>query len=118
MGAMYESRVVQHEQDIFDVYVAWFEKTPMPAPASVHHRVLGLQETSLKVWDELVVINQTSVFLGMRTVALVMQQNGLGSIVNSNEFASDLLPDRSLRQQAGGSRRYGALSHEVQQYIL
>ena len=36
-------------------------------------RVLGLEETPLDVWNELVAINQTGVFLGMRAVAPVMK---------------------------------------------
>ena len=50
-------------------------------------RVLGLEETSLEAWNQLIAINQTGVFLGMRTVAPVMKQNGSGSIINISSIA-------------------------------
>ncbi len=50
-------------------------------------RVLGLEETPLAVWDELVAINQTGVFLGMRTVAPVMKEQRSGAIVNISSIA-------------------------------
>ncbi|MBR82752.1 MAG: 3-alpha-hydroxysteroid dehydrogenase [Magnetovibrio sp.] len=50
-------------------------------------RVLGLEETPLAVWNELVAINQTGVFLGMRTVAPVMKEQRSGAIVNISSIA-------------------------------
>ena len=50
-------------------------------------RVLGLEETPLAVWNELVAINQTGVFLGMRTVAPVMKEQQSGAIVNISSIA-------------------------------
>ena len=50
-------------------------------------RVLGLEETSLEVWDQLVAINQTGVFLGMRSVASVMKKHASGSIINISSIA-------------------------------
>ena len=50
-------------------------------------RVLGLEETSLEVWNQIVAINQTGVFLGMRTVAPVMKKNKSGSIINISSIA-------------------------------
>ncbi len=50
-------------------------------------RLLGLGDTSLEVWDQLVAVNQTGVFLGMRSVAPVMKKNGAGSIINLSSIA-------------------------------
>lgn len=50
-------------------------------------RVLGLEDTDLRVWDQTVAINQTGVFLGMRAVAPVMKQAKAGSIINISSIA-------------------------------
>jgi 3alpha(or 20beta)-hydroxysteroid dehydrogenase len=41
-----------------------------------------MTETALDVWDRVVAVNQTGVFLGMRAVAPHMRAQGEGSIVN------------------------------------
>lgn len=50
-------------------------------------RVVGLQDTSLQLWNQLIAVNQTSVFLGMRSVAPVMKKQGSGSIINLSSIA-------------------------------
>ena len=50
-------------------------------------RVLGLEETSLETWNQLIAINQTGVFLGMRTIAPVMKNSRSGSIINISSIA-------------------------------
>ena len=50
-------------------------------------RALGLEETPLDVWNELVAINQTGVFLGMRAVAPVMKDQRTGAMVNSSSIS-------------------------------
>lgn len=50
-------------------------------------RVMGLEETSLEVWNQLVAINQTGTFLGMRSVAPGMQARRRGSIINMSSIA-------------------------------
>ncbi len=50
-------------------------------------RVLGMQDTTLEVWNQIIAINQTGVFLGMRAVAPVMKKNATGSIVNISSIA-------------------------------
>lgn len=50
-------------------------------------RVLTLEETDPKVWDQTVAINQTGVFLGMRAVAPAMKRQSAGSIVNISSIA-------------------------------
>jgi 3alpha(or 20beta)-hydroxysteroid dehydrogenase len=50
-------------------------------------RVAGLVETSLEMWQQMIDINQTGVFLGMRTAAPAMQANGSGSIINISSIA-------------------------------
>ncbi len=47
----------------------------------------SLEETSLALWNEIVAINQTGVFLGMRAVASAMKKNGSGSIINISSIA-------------------------------
>lgn len=50
-------------------------------------RVLNMQDTSLDVWNQMIAINQTGVFLGMRAVAPHMKDNGSGSIINLSSIA-------------------------------
>ena len=50
-------------------------------------RTVGLSETSMALWDQMIAINQTGVFLGMRTAAPAMQANGSGSIINISSIA-------------------------------
>ncbi len=50
-------------------------------------RTVGLEETTLEAWEQMVGINQTGVFLGMRTVAPTMKGNGGGSIINISSVA-------------------------------
>lgn len=50
-------------------------------------RTVGMIETSLELWQRMLDINQTGVFLGMRTVAPVMQAGGSGSIINISSIA-------------------------------
>jgi 3alpha(or 20beta)-hydroxysteroid dehydrogenase len=46
-----------------------------------------LEKTSIEGWDRVIAVNQTGVFLGMRTVAPVMKQQRRGSIVNISSVA-------------------------------
>lgn len=50
-------------------------------------RTVGLTETSMALWDQMIAINQTGVFLGMRTAAPAMQANSSGSIINISSIA-------------------------------
>jgi len=50
-------------------------------------KVLGMQGTSLEEWNQMIAVNQTGVFLGMRSVAPVMKKNGSGSMVNISSIA-------------------------------
>ncbi|MDD9740110.1 MULTISPECIES: SDR family NAD(P)-dependent oxidoreductase [Marinovum] len=50
-------------------------------------RVLTLEDTDLRAWDQTVAINQTGVFLGMRAVAPAMKRQKAGSIVNISSIA-------------------------------
>lgn len=50
-------------------------------------RVAGLEATSLKTWDELVAINQTGTFLGIKAATPVMKARGSGSIINMSSIA-------------------------------
>lgn len=50
-------------------------------------RTVGLIETSMELWTQMMDINQTGVFLGMRTAAPAMQANGSGSIINISSIA-------------------------------
>lgn len=50
-------------------------------------RVVGLEATSLELWEQIVAINQTGVFLGMKSVIPLMKKSGAGSIVNISSVA-------------------------------
>lgn len=50
-------------------------------------KMAGLDETSLAMWEQMVSVNQTGVFLGMKTAAIAMKANGSGSIVNISSIA-------------------------------
>ncbi len=47
----------------------------------------GLTDTSLAMWEKMIAVNQTGVFLGMRTAAPAMKENGSGSIINISSIA-------------------------------
>ena len=47
-----------------------------------------MTETPLDVWNRIVAINQTGVFLGMQAVAPAMKAQGTGSIVNISSVAA------------------------------
>ena len=50
-------------------------------------RIAGLAETDDALWDRIIAINQTGVFLGMQIVAPHMIANGGGSIINISSIA-------------------------------
>ncbi|MEP1206151.1 MAG: SDR family oxidoreductase [Rhizobiaceae bacterium] len=50
-------------------------------------RVMGTEETSIEDWNQLVAINQTGTFLGIRSVAPGMKRRGSGSIINLSSIA-------------------------------
>lgn len=50
-------------------------------------RVVSMEETTLDLWNQLIAVNQTSVFLGMRAVAPLMKQQKSGSIINLSSIA-------------------------------
>lgn len=50
-------------------------------------RVMGTLETSLEDWEQLVAINQTGTFLGMRAVIPGMKARQSGSIINLSSIA-------------------------------
>lgn len=50
-------------------------------------RIAGLQETDRDLWETIISINQTGVFLGMQAVAPVMIAAGGGSIINISSIA-------------------------------
>ena len=50
-------------------------------------RTVGLTETTLDMWEQMIGINQTGVFLGMKAVAAAMKAQGTGSIINISSIA-------------------------------
>ena len=50
-------------------------------------RLGGLSDTSLDLWNQVVAVNQTGVFLGMKAVADQMRAQRSGSIVNISSIA-------------------------------
>lgn len=68
-------------------------------------KLAGLEETSMELWNQMLAINQTGVFLGMQTVAPVMKANGLGSIINISSIAG--------MKSAAGAHAYSATKWAV-----
>ena len=54
--------------------------------AGIFH-VASMAETTLEMWERLVAVNQTSVYLGMQTVAPQMKAQRSGSIINISSVA-------------------------------
>lgn len=50
-------------------------------------RLGKLDDTSPQMWDQMIAVNQTGVFLGMRAASPAMKANGSGSIVNISSIA-------------------------------
>jgi 3alpha(or 20beta)-hydroxysteroid dehydrogenase len=50
-------------------------------------QVAGMFDTSLEDWNRMIAINQTGVFLGLKTAGRVMREKGTGSIVNISSIA-------------------------------
>jgi 3alpha(or 20beta)-hydroxysteroid dehydrogenase len=64
-----------------------------------------LEDTSMALWNQMLAINQTGVFLGMKTVAPLMKANGMGSIVNISSIAG--------MKSAAGAHAYSATKWAV-----
>jgi 3alpha(or 20beta)-hydroxysteroid dehydrogenase len=65
----------------------------------------GMVDTDRALWDRMIAINQTGVFLGMQAVAQLMTAQGSGSIINISSIAG-------LRG-SGGAFAYGATKWAV-----
>lgn len=50
-------------------------------------RMEGLEATSLELWNRVIAVNQTGVFLGMKAAVPAMRKAGGGSIVNVSSIA-------------------------------
>lgn len=50
-------------------------------------RVMGLEDTTLEIWDQQLAINQTGTFLGIRAVVAGMKKHKGGSIINLSSIA-------------------------------
>lgn len=50
-------------------------------------RMAGLNETDRALWDSMIAINQTGVFLGMQAISPAMIEQGSGSIINISSIA-------------------------------
>ena len=50
-------------------------------------RIAGVLDTSLDDWNQMLAINQTGVFLGMKAAGLPMRDRGSGSIINISSIA-------------------------------
>ena len=48
---------------------------------------MGTEETNLDTWNQLVAVNQTGTFLGIRSAVPLMKRGGGGSIINSSSIA-------------------------------
>jgi len=65
----------------------------------------NMADTSMELWNQMLAINQTGVFLGMKTVAPVMKANGVGSIINISSIAG--------MKSAAGAHAYSATKWAV-----
>lgn len=50
-------------------------------------QIAGILDTTLEDWDRMIAINQTGVFLGMKSVVGHMREQGSGSIINISSIA-------------------------------
>ncbi|MGF1600202.1 MAG: SDR family NAD(P)-dependent oxidoreductase [Acidimicrobiales bacterium] len=50
-------------------------------------RIAGLADTDRDLWDTIIAVNQTGVFLGLKAVAPIMQEQRSGSIINISSIA-------------------------------
>lgn len=50
-------------------------------------RVMGIEATSLEDWEQMIAVNQTGTFLGIRAVAAGMKVRQCGSIINLSSIA-------------------------------
>lgn len=50
-------------------------------------RMEGIEQTTLEIWDRVIAINQTGVFLGMKYSIPAMRKAGGGSIINISSIA-------------------------------
>jgi len=48
--------------------------------------IAGVEETSCEIWNRVIAVNQTGVWLGMKAVVPVMRRAGGGSIVNKSSI--------------------------------
>lgn len=69
-------------------------------------RMAPLDETSLEAWNEVIGVNQTGVFLGMKHTVPAMRRAGGGSIVNISSIAGLIgLPNIPAYQASKGAVR-------------
>src|SRR5438046_2742521 len=50
-------------------------------------RILGIADTTEDIWNRIMAVNTTGVFLGIQTVAPIMVEQGSGSIINISSIA-------------------------------
>ncbi|HEV8718335.1 MAG TPA: glucose 1-dehydrogenase [Candidatus Binatia bacterium] len=50
-------------------------------------RMEGIEDTTLEIWNRVIAVNQTGVFLGMKHAIPVLRQAGGGSIINISSIA-------------------------------
>jgi NAD(P)-dependent dehydrogenase (short-subunit alcohol dehydrogenase family) len=50
-------------------------------------RIAGLADTDRELWDQIIAVNQTGVFLGLKAVAPTMVEQRSGSIINISSIA-------------------------------
>ncbi len=78
-------------------------------------RMAPLDETSLETWNEVIDVNQTGVFLGMKHAVPAMRRAGGGSIVNISSIAGLIgLPNIPAYQASKGAVRILTKSAAVQ----
>ncbi len=100
---------VTHEQD-WQQAVETAEQTYARLDILVNNagivRMAPLDETSLEAWNEVIGVNQTGVFLGMKHAVPALRRAGGGSIVNISSIAGLIgLPNIPAYQASKGAVR-------------
>lgn len=100
---------VTHEQD-WQRAVETVEQTYARLDILVNNagivRMAPLDETSLEAWNEVIGVNQTGVFLGMKHAVPALRRAGGGSIVNISSIAGLIgLPNIPAYQASKGAVR-------------
>ena len=107
--AIFVALDVTREEDwqrAVEATVARFGKLDILVNNAGIFRRVPLEETSLELWNQVMDINATGVFLGTKAVIPVMRKGGGGSIVNISSVGGIIgIPNNSAYQASKGAVR-------------